>query len=332
MEVALDFIFDTSIPFKEKAFKIFEFQKRNNPVYGKFCKALGVNKVEELSEIPLLPIQAFKDVTVVSQPSSKFNTPKLDFFESSGTSGMSRSRHYLVNPELYKQSIIEGINQFYNIDEFVILAYTPGYNSNPHSSLVWMLDILIKQDQTGLSRFLTLGKALDKKLIQEIESNGKQILLFGAAFGLLDLIEFGNTQLPKNSIIMETGGMKTHRREMTKSELQVKLAEGFHLPSKSIHSEYGMTELLSQAYSLGDEWFSCVPWMNVSIRTPENPLEEIPLGEEGLIGVIDLANLYSCSFIITGDKGIQRKDGTFKVLGRWNSMNLRGCNFLIDQD
>jgi len=119
---------------------------------------------------------------------------------------------------------------------------------------------------------------------------------------------------------------------MTKEELHNSLTDGFGLSNENIHSEYGMTELLSQAYSTGDNWFQCVPWMSISIRNPENPMEEVPKGEEGLIGVMDLANMYSCSFILTGDKGVQRSDGKFQVLGRWNPENLRGCNFLIDQD
>ncbi len=323
-------IFDSSVSFKEKAIQIFEFQKEHNPVYGKFCKALGVNKISRVEEIPLLPIQAFKD-TELRTSNSQLLTSDL-YFESSGTSGMTRSRHYITDPELYKVSIIEGMQQFYDLDNFVILAYTPGYNSNPHSSLVWMLNVLIKNDQTGLSRFLELGKPLESEVLEEIESEGKKVMLFGAAFGLLDLIEFGQTVLAEDSIIMETGGMKTHRREMSKAELHHKLAEGFGLPIRNIHSEYGMTELLSQAYSFGDECFQCVPWMKVSIRNPQNPIEEMPSGEEGLIGVMDLANLYSCSFLLTGDKGIQNEEGEFQVLGRWNPQNLRGCNFLIDQD
>lgn len=325
-------IFNKQFSFKEKALQIFEFQKEYNPVYGKFCKALGINKVKEISEIPLLPIQAFKDATVVSQPNLRFKMQDIEFFESSGTSGMSRSKHYVTDPELYEQSIILGMNEFYNLNEFVILAYTPRYNSNPHSSLVWMLDILIKQDETGLSQFLELGKGMNEDLVREIELKGKRVMLFGAAFGLLDLIELEETALPKDSIIMETGGMKTHRREMSKTELHLRLADGFQLSSENIHSEYGMTELLSQAYSFGHEWFQCPPWMDVSIRNPENPEVEMPYGEEGLIGVIDLANIYSCSFLLTGDKGIKKENGEFQVLGRWNPVNLRGCNFLIDQD
>lgn len=324
-------IFNSLIPFKQKALQIFEFQKEQNPIYGKFCKALGVNKIQEVSEIPLLPIQVFKDVEVLKTSISQPATFDL-YFQSSGTSGMKRSRHYISDPELYRESIVEGMKLFYELDDYAILAYTPGYNSNPHSSLVWMLKVLIDRDESGLSQFLELDRPLKKSLVNEIESNGKKIMLFGAAFGLLDMLELRGFELPAESIVMETGGMKTHRREMSKAELRKKLAEGFGISEENIHSEYGMTELLSQAYSVGNGWFNCVPWMEVSIRDPKNPEKTVPYGSEGLIGVIDLANLNSCSFILTGDKGTQNENGAFKVLGRWNPMNLRGCNFLIDRD
>ncbi|MBD3615125.1 MAG: hypothetical protein HUJ22_01035 [Gracilimonas sp.] len=325
-------VFDASISFEEKAVQVFEFQKKNNPVYHRFCEALGVRKHPSLSEIPLLPIQAFKDTEVLTAAeNSKFKIQNLEF-RSSGTSGMQRSRHIVANPELYRQSIIKGMQHFYDLDKYVIWAYTPGYNSNPESSLIWMLNTLIEREESGLSKFLELGRPPDESELNEIRKSGKKLMLFGAAFGLMDILEQQSVRLPEDSIILETGGMKTHRREVTKTELHHRLAEGFGLAKSQIHSEYGMTELLSQAYSLGDEWFACVPWMEVSIRNPKAPMEEMPKGEEGVIGVMDLANLYSCSFILTGDKGIQREDGKFQVLGRWNPQNLRGCNFLIDQD
>ncbi|RNC79670.1 MAG: hypothetical protein ED557_14205 [Balneola sp.] len=322
--------FDLTISFEEKAFQVFEYQKEFNPVYGKFCKALGVSKVSSIKEIPLLPIQAFKDAELLSLK-SEGQKPEL-VFRSSGTSGMSRSKHYVVKPELYRESILKGMHHFYSLDDFVTLAYTPRYNSNPESSLIWMLSELIRGDESGLSGFLELDKPLEQEQIQNIYVSGKRVMLFGAAFGLLDLVGFGDTKLPKDSIIIETGGMKTFRREISRTDLHAQLADGFGISNKNVHSEYGMTELLSQAYSRGNEWFQCVPWMSVSIRKPANPMEEMSKGEEGLIGVIDLANVYSCSFILTGDKGIQNEDRGFQVLGRWNPQNLRGCNFLIDQD
>ncbi|MDZ7805653.1 MAG: hypothetical protein U5K71_00890 [Gracilimonas sp.] len=318
--------------FEEKARQVFEFQSQNNPVYKRFCQALNIKKPTGISDIPLLPIQAFKNTEVITAlNNSKFKIQNLKFY-SSGTSGMDRSRHVVLDPEIYRQSIIRGMQQFYDLDDYVIWAYTPGYNSNPHSSLIWMLNALIEREESGLSKFLKLGKTLNEKELAEIEGTGKKLLLFGAAFGLMDIIEQQPIQLPEDAVILETGGMKTHRREITKEQLHEKLAEGFGLPQSQIHSEYGMTELLSQAYAQGSLWFECVPWMKVTIRDPKAPMKEMPVGEEGLIGVIDLANIHSCSFILTGDKGIQRDDEKFQVLGRWNPQNLRGCNFLIEQD
>ncbi len=317
--------FDLSISFEEKALQVFEHQKANNKIYKRFCEALVFREVSSVDEIPLLPIQAFKDATVLTVES----LPKLKF-ESSGTSGMHRSKHLVADPEIYRSSIIEGMGHFYDLGEYVILAYTPGYNDNPNSSLVWMLNTLIENEDSGLSRFLELGMPIDKKVLGEIESIGKKVMLFGAAFGLLDLIEMGSPKLPYDAIILETGGMKTHRREMSKELLHKQLADEFGISISQVHSEYGMTELLSQAYSRGTLWFDPVPWMNVTIRNPQNPMEILPIGEEGLIGIIDLANIHSCSFILTGDKGIHNDKGQFQVLGRWNPVNLRGCNFLID--
>ncbi|MFW6157622.1 MAG: hypothetical protein ACOC4S_02145, partial [Balneolaceae bacterium] len=158
------------------------------------------------------------------------------------------------------------------------------------------------------------------------------LILFGAAFGLVQLAERHPQELPGRSIIIETGGMKTHRREMTRRAMHQNLAKGFGTSVKQIHSEYGMTELLSQAYATGGAWFQPVPWMRVRIYNPENPLEPLPAGQEGLIGIIDLANVHSCSFLLTGDRGVLGKKGRFKVLGRWNPKDLRGCNFLVEED
>jgi hypothetical protein len=327
-----DDIFSTDYSFEKKARKVFEYQRNNNPVYKRFCDALDIDDISSISQIPLLPIQAFKDAEVIAateNPKSKIQNLE---FRSSGTSGMSRSKHIVSDPALYRQSIIKGMNQFYDLDDYVIWAYTPGYNDNPNSSLIWMLNALIEREVTGMSRFLELDKPLDKAELVKVEQSGKKLMLFGAAFGLMDILEQQQIQLPQDSVILETGGMKTHRREITKKALHQKLADGFGLPKSQVHSEYGMAELLSQAYSQEEEWFECVPWMNVSIRNPKNPMQEVKQGEEGLIGVMDLANLYSCSFILTGDKGVQREDGKFQVLGRWNPQNLRGCNFLIDSD
>ena len=332
MKKIIDSLWLKNFNFEEKTFQIFEYQKVNNHIYKRFCDALQISDIASIDEIPLLPIQAFKDAFILTENSLLKTQDSKLIFHSSGTSGMSRSKHLVSNPEIYRQSIIQGINHFYDLDEYVILAYTPGYNDNPYSSLVWMLNALIEQEPSGLSRFLDLGTSIAQVDIDEINSARKKVMIFGAAFGLLDLIEMGVPNLPNDSIILETGGMKTFQREMTKQVLHQQLADGFGVDKKQIHSEYGMTELLSQAYSCGSLWFDAVPWMRVSIHNPQNPMEIQPAGTEGLIGVIDLANINSCSFILTGDKGIQNNEGQFQVLGRWNPINLRGCNFLIDQD
>lgn len=322
-----EFIFDEEIGFEEKARNVFEYQYQNNAVYRRFCDALSYD-ITSSQQPPMLPVKAFKDSVVTCHPKQK---PDL-VFQSSGTSDMDRSRHLVQDEELYRQSLLRGFGQHYDLERSVILAYTPGYADNPDSSLIWMLKELIDLDETDLSRFLPLGNPIGRELIKEIKNENKQIILFGAAFGLLDLVEMNSPQLAASSIVIETGGMKTHRRAISKDELHQKLSKGFGLDQTRIHSEYGMCELLSQAYSTGGQWFRTPPWMQVKVMNPENPISEMPHFQEGLIGVTDLANVHSCSFILTGDKGISHKDGRFQVLGRWNPKDLRGCNFLIDED
>lgn len=306
--------------------RVFEHQYRQNPVYHRFCDALGADISAE--NPPLLPIRAFKEAKVTCFPDRE---PEV-FFESSGTSGMRRSRHQVADAELYRASLLKGFRHFYPSDHSVIWAYTPGYAENPHSSLIWMLRELIDADESGMSKFLPLGRPLDKELLNAVERSGKQLILFGAAFGLVELAERYPQKLPAGSIVIETGGMKTHRREMTRHEMHQKFSGGFGIPVEQVHSEYGMTELLSQAYATGGEWFRPVPWMQVRIYNPENPLELLPAGQEGLIGIIDLANVHSCSFLLTGDRGVQGRKGRFRILGRWNPKDLRGCNFLVEED
>ncbi|MGD8427422.1 MAG: hypothetical protein PVH63_07310, partial [Balneolaceae bacterium] len=253
-------------------------------------------------------------------------------FKSSGTSEMKRSIHRVTNAQLYDQSLLKGFRHFYELDKSVIWGYMPGYVENPHSSLIYMIQKLIEQDDSALSRFLPLDEPLIRPEVDEVIDRGKQLVIFGAAFGLLDMLEKKKMPLPSNSIVIETGGMKTHRREISRKDLHLRLAKGFGLDTSRIHSEYGMAELLSQAYATGSSWFRTVPWMKVTIRNPENPSEELPAYAEGLIGVIDLANVHSCSFLLSGDKGMMDKKGRFRVMGRWNPKDLRGCNFLIEED
>ena len=324
-------IFSGELSFEEKAKEVFEYQLEKNVVYQRYCKALNIDlKVawDDPNSIPLLPIKAFKDAKVTTHPEEE---PEV-VFKSSGTSDMQRSIHRVYDSTLYEQSLLKGFRQFYNLDNAVIWGYTPGYADNQHSSLIFMIQTLIRQDNSGLSRFLPLDEPVNPGAVKEVKRQGKQLILFGAAFGLVDLLEIEELKLPSNSFIIETGGMKTHRRQLSRAELHRQLEKGFGLDGSRIHSEYGMAELLSQAYASGGKWFSTVPWMEVTIRDPENPKNILPPYKEGLIGVIDLANIHSCSFLLTGDKGVMDKKGRFQVLGRWNPKDLRGCNFLIDED
>lgn len=325
-----DYIFSDQ-PFREKAIKLFEYQLEHNPVYGRFCDALDVrfdSIQSDLNQIPLLPIRAFKDAAITTRPDAQ---PDLTF-KSSGTSGMSLSTHDVADENIYQHSVLDGFRNFYDLDNAVILGYTPGYADNPHSSLIWMINELIKQDPIKKSRFLSLDKPLSRGEVNDIEASGRQLIIFGAAFGLLDLVEMSSVQLPSNSVVIETGGMKTHRREIDRRTMHQKLAKGFEIDISRIHSEYGMCELLSQAYATGGKWFRTVPWMNVSVHDPDDPQKRLPPFREGLIGVMDLANVYSCPFVLTGDRGVMDWQGRFQVLGRWQPEDLRGCNFLIDED
>lgn len=316
-------------PFAEKALKVFGWQYGQNPVYRRFCDALGAEpeSVTAVRDIPMLPVRAFKeaDIYAAAEP------PELTF-RSSGTGDMNKSTHPVADAELYRQSLLRGFNRFYNLDGAVILGYTPGYADNPDSSLIWMLNELIQRDAIKKSRFLPLKKPLGQGEVNDIEGSGQQLILFGAAFGLLDLVEQSSVTLPSNSIVIETGGMKTRRRSMSRGAMHAQLAEGFGLDISRIHSEYGMCELLSQAYATGGKWFRSVPWMQVTVHDPDDPQRPLPPFKEGRIGVIDLANVYSCSFLLTGDRGVTDRQGRFRVMGRWKADDLRGCNFLIDED
>jgi hypothetical protein len=322
-------IFDSEIPFTERCRAVFRYQAENSPVYHRFISAFGLRSSSQLSpeEIPLMPIRAFKDTVIISE-----NQEPEIVFRSSGTSGMDRSEHHVADSELYRISVTSEFYRHFPQDRYAILCCMPGYDENPDSSLIRMAEYLIEQDKSGLSQFIQADRDHIKSGIQSIRKSGKTAILFGAAFGLLDLTESGLPVIPGDTHIIETGGMKTHRREITKKELRKKLSEGFGISPDQIHSEYGMCELLSQMYAIGGEWFSAPHWVQVSIRDPENPSRICEFGEEGKIGVIDLVNLYSCPFILTDDLGLMQPGGTFRIAGRWHTDDLRGCNFLIDRD
>ncbi len=306
------------------ALKVFRFQYDNNAVYREFCDLVTKDKqtVKSLKQIPFLPIQFFKSHDVVST----IDEPQA-IFTSSGTTGSITSRHLVTDVSLYEQSYRQAFSQFYgNIEDYTVLALLPSYLERQGSSLIHMVEDLIQLSNNSNSGFyLNEYDALVSKLLEQ-ERDNKNVLLIGVTFALLDLIEKQNFKL-ENTIIMETGGMKGRRKEMIREELHEILTKGFGV--KSIHSEYGMTELLSQAYSLGNGIFECPSWMQIHIRDTEDALTYISNGKTGGINVIDLANINSCSFIATQDLGKKYDNGSFEVLGRFDNSDIRGCNLMV---
>ncbi|NAS31322.1 acyl transferase [Flavobacteriaceae bacterium R38] len=314
----------TSREFEDIALKVFTYQYQNNKVYREFCDHLKTapKTISKSTEIPFLPIQFFKSHLVLSG-----NKKTQTIFTSSGTTGKSTSKHHISDLALYEKSYLSIFKQYYgDIKEYTVLALLPSYLEREGSSLIYMVNDLIKKSNNPDSGFyLNNLDDLKSKLIQ-LDASGKKILLIGVSFALLDLIEQHNFQL-KNTIVMETGGMKGRRKELIREELHAQLQEGFGV--SQIHSEYGMTELLSQAYSKGNGIFECPPWMKINIRDTEDPLTSQPFEKTGGVNVIDLANLHSCSFIATQDLGKLYTDGTFKILGRFDHSDIRGCNLMV---
>jgi len=310
--------------FEKTALKVFRFQYDHNAVYREFCGHLGVAKesVKTLQQIPFLPIQFFKSHEVVSST----DAPQA-VFTSSGTTGMITSRHLVTDTTLYEESYRKAFSQFYgNIEDYVVLALLPSYLEREGSSLIYMVKDLIALSNNADSGFyLNQYDALTEKLIA-LDNAGQNVILIGVTYALLDLIEQQQFAL-KNTIIMETGGMKGKRKEMIREELHAQLCAGFGVCA--IHSEYGMTELLSQAYSLGDGIFESPSWMQVLIRDTEDALTYIENGKTGGINVIDLANINSCSFIATQDLGKKQPNNSFEVLGRFDHSDIRGCNLMV---
>ncbi|MDT0556383.1 acyl transferase [Patiriisocius hiemis] len=313
----------TEAQFTAAAIETFQFQYKNVVAYRTFCDFLNINpsSVKNIKDIPFLPIQFFKSHNVISSSEK----PKITF-TSSGTTGSITSNHHVASTTLYETSFLKGFTNTYgNIKDYVILALLPSYLEREGSSLIYMVDRLIKETHSNDSGFYLNN--LDKLLlkIKSLEACNKKTILLGVSYALLDVIEKQKLQL-KNTIVMETGGMKGKRKEMIKEELHTILKEGFGV--NKIHSEYGMTELLSQAYSKGDGVYNCPPWMKVLTRDTEDALTYVE-NKTGGLNVIDLANYYSCSFIATQDLGKLHHDGSFKILGRFDDSDIRGCNLLV---
>ena len=321
-----ELIFDISGPsdFEKKVLEIFKFQFENNLVYRSFCDLLckHPSEIKDLKDIPFLPIDFFKshEIKISSKKTSKI-------FTSSGTTGSNLSKHYVTDLDLYEKSFMKCFKVFYgDINDYTILGLLPSYLERNNSSLVYMVNKMIEQSKFPESRFYLDEIDELKETILNLEKEKRKTILIGVSYALLDLIEYHKFDL-KHTIIMETGGMKGKRKELIKSELHKLLKNGFGV--NNIHSEYGMTELLSQAYSKKNGLFSTPPWMKILIRDTEDPQSILPLAKTGGINIIDLANINSCPFIATMDLGKLHEDGQFEVLGRFDQSDIRGCNLMV---
>lgn len=318
------FSIQTDADFVQAALQTFGYQYQHNQVYQRFCTLLGrtPDKVRQLTDIPFLPIEFFKSEVVYCG-----NERPTTVFTSSGTTGSQTSRHYVKDLAVYQQSFRQGFADFYgNIEEYTVLALLPSYLERTGSSLITMVADLIEWSGSADSGFYLNEYNLLAKKLTALDRSGRKVLLIGVSFALLDLVETHRFQL-KNTIVMETGGMKGRRKELIREELHAILCERFGV--EYIHSEYGMTELLSQAYSAGSGLYESVRWLKVLIRDTNDALSyQRPL-KTGGINLIDLANIHSCSFIATQDLGRLHPDGKFEVLGRFDNADIRGCNLLI---
>lgn len=318
------FNIQTIVDFKTCALQVFKRQFENNVVYRSFCDLLYVHPsdVKEVEEIPFLPIQFFKSREILSS-----NETVEETFTSSGTTGSIASKHLVTDMSWYEKSYLNGFEHFYgNIEDYTVLALLPNYLEREGSSLVYMVDDLIKKSKKSASGFYLNNFDELSSRLKELDQKGEKVLLVGVSFALLDLIEKEQFQLA-NTIIMETGGMKGRRKEMTRLELHQVLQKGFGV--SKIHSEYGMTELLSQGYSKGKGVFNCPPWMKILTRDTEDALTILGNSKTGGLNIIDLANYNSCSFIATQDLGKVNKDNSFEVLGRFDHSDIRGCNLMV---
>ena len=309
--------------FEQIAFEVFQFQYINNNIYKSYCDLLKKtpSNIGDISGIPFLPISFFKSHSVMC-------TKKYDkVFHSSGTTNENLSKHYVSDIHIYEQSFLKNfIDNYGDPKDYVILGLLPNYMENENSSLIYMVNNLIELSESNDSGFFIKEYDFIIEKMKSLARENKKIILIGVSYALLDLTESKNLNF-ENTIIIETGGMKGRRREMIKKELHETLKERTGL--KKIHSEYGMTELLSQAYSKGDGIFSCPNWMRVFIRDINDPNFLYSNNKSGGINIIDLANINSCSFIATEDMGSLHKNGNFEIMGRIDHTDTRGCNLLV---
>lgn len=311
--------------FQEKALEIFRYQAEEVLVYKDYIQHLGIepSEIKQIEDIPFLPISFFKTHQVFHQ-----NKTEEICFTSSGTTGMSTSKHRVANLKIYEQSFKRAFDLFYgNIKEYCVLALLPSYLEREGSSLIYMAETLIKDSKHPSSGFYLHNLEDLSRTLKVLETQGQKTMLLGVSYALLDLIEKEKFDL-KHTVVLETGGMKGQRKEMIKEEFYAVLKAGFGV--SEIHSEYGMTELLSQAYSAGEGQYRCPPWMKTLIRDVNDPFYFLGKGKSGGLNIIDLANIDSCSFIATQDLGKHNLDGSFSILGRFDNSDIRGCNLMVN--
>ncbi len=313
----------TNVDFEHFALDLFDFQFKYNDVYSAYVENLDIKRPKCVEEIPFLPIQFFK--------THKILTKKLSFkrfFESSGTTANTKSRHYIYDIALYERSFMQNfISNYGKVNQYCILSLLPSFDINPNSSLVYMVNTLIEKSGHSSSGFYLDDFKKLYYLLNDLDKKNQKTILIGLSYAFLDFLK--EYQLDtSNLIIIETGGMKGRKAEITKNELHAKIKNGFGVDF--VHSEYGMTEILSQAYSRLDDWFTSPPWMKIFTRSITDPFSFIN-NKTGLINIIDLANIYSCSFIATDDLGIVQNE-KFKVLGRHDYADVRGCNLMIGNE
>jgi phenylacetate-coenzyme A ligase PaaK-like adenylate-forming protein len=320
------FAINDDLSFEKIALSLFEFHFDKNPVYRTYCEHIGINKnnVDVIERIPFLPIHAFKSHKIIVDD----YFPEKIFLSSGTTNAENLSKHYVADLKIYEKSYQKGFQKFYgNIEDYTVLALLPSYLERSGSSLIYMANDFINQSKNAQSAFYLNEYDKLAEVLIDLNTNNTKTLLIGVSYALLDFAEKYRLKLNDNITIMETGGMKGRRKEMIRAELHQILSDSFGV--KNIHSEYGMTELLSQAYSKGNGVFQCPPWMKFLIRESDDPLSYCENGKTGGINIIDLANIYSCPFIATQDLGKKLDSNNFEILGRFDNSDVRGCNLMF---
>lgn len=320
----------TEQDFLNAALKTFRYQYENVDIYRSFIDYLAIDpeQVDELTKIPFLPIEMFKNHQILDE-----NVTADLFFQSSGTTQMNLSKHYIADENIYQESIYKSFEQFIGKPEdFIFLGLLPSYLERQNSSLIYMVDYLMKKSAKPENGYFLYNHSDLFELLNALQD--KKVILFGVSFALLDFLDYCYSQQNKESlrasenlVVIETGGMKGRKEEMTKDELLKILQDGFK--TDKIYSEYSMTELLSQAYSLGNNEYQCPNWMKIMVRNAEDPFSYEKTGRTGAVNIIDLANIHSCSFIATQDLGKILENEKFQILGRIDHSDIRGCSLLV---